>query len=372
MRVFSVVRPMGRTSSVLALRTWSSSSSPSSRVPPPIPQKKPGFSTPPPAPPAPPSPQGVSSGAGKSAGAQDGKSLIVDVGEANWDAEITRSEKPIILDVYADWCAPCKQLAPMLEQLARSTPSVKFCRLNSDVEERISGDLQIRSLPTLLAIFRGKLLEAPIVGLPTPKVLQEFVVRVSAAGGAISEQEQKADTLATLLNYGEQFLEMGDLQKAAQHFDKALKTAGPQEAAGPLAGLALCAMSQGDIQVADELLKQVKTIKGHDSISIVKRALGSVGLAKDLQSLVEELKDAKFEPKSKDDQFRRAVMQCLNGRLDEAIDSLVGLIRADKAFRTQQGMVSPKELLFKLFASLGPNHPGAIAGRKKLAQALFV
>lgn len=328
------------------------------------------FSAPPSAPPPasspPPSgkPRGAPGGGAPGAKGQASK-LITPVGEANWDIEIMQSDRPVILEAGAEWCQPCKQLAPLLEQAARQNPGIKFCYMDSDREERICQDLQIKSLPTLLAIFQGKLLEAPLVGLPTPKAFSDFVARVASAGSELKEQAQAAESLAFFLSEGERLMEMGDINGSAKSFEKAIQVGG-ENAPAPFAGMALLAMSQGDVETAEEIMKKVRSIKGHEQFPLVKKALGSVDLARSLQELVAQWKDTKTEAESLDDKFKKSVFMCVSGRIDEAIDSLIGQVKSDRSNSRA------KDLLFKVFNALGATHPVVISGRKKLAQALFM
>ena len=275
-----------------------------------------------------------------------------------------QSEQPVIIDVNADWCQPCKQLTPMILKAQAENPEIKFLSLNSDVEERISADLQIKSLPTLLAIFKGKLIEQPLVGLPSPQALADFIKRISQAGKQISQQDQIKSVVDSFLLDGEEALERGKADEAAMAFEQAVKAGGPNP--GAFAGLALVAMNTGDVTTAEEIIKTLKTIPGHEAVPLVKKALGSFELSKALESEMAELKNAKFEQGTSDRKYHDAVLMCVGGRVDEAVSSLVELAKTDREF------VKAKELLFKVFSALGNSHPVAKEGRKKLAQALFM
>ena len=286
------------------------------------------------------------------------------VGEANWHKEVMQSDLPVIIDVNADWCQPCKQLTPLIVKAQAENPDIKFLSLNSDVEERISADLQIKSLPTLLAIFKGKLVEQPLVGLPSPQALSDFIKRVSMAGKQIAQQDQVAQIVDGFLLEGEQALEEGRPDEAAAAFEQAVKAGGPHPAA--FAGLCLVALRTGDVKTAEEILKTLKTIKGHEQFPLVKKALGSFELSQALESEMEELKGASFSEGSSDHKYQQAVMMCVSGNVGEAVDSLIDLAKTDRSFG------KAKELLIKVFNALGNSHPVAKEGRKKLAQALFM
>ena len=314
------------------------------------------------------------------------KSSLVDITEANFGSEIMSSDKPVIIDVWASWCEPCRRLSPMIEDMAKKTPQVKFVKLNADEQERISSELQIQKLPTLLAIFKGKLMEPPIVGLPTPESLQDFVNRVTAKSEQVTEQSSVEEEVKALIANGEKHLEMGDLPGAAQMFEQSIQVGGDSYPGG-FAGIAIVAMSQGDMETAANIIAKLKTIKGHETDSLSKKAMGSVELAKSLQELLKEMNELQVEEGTNDHLFLQAIQYCTSGQADKAVENLLTIIKRDKVklqklsllltfpkkhYRDGPDSSSPRGLLFKIFNAIGQNHPLTISGRKRLSALLFM
>lgn len=143
------------------------------------------------------------------------------------------------------------------------------------------------------------------------------------------------------------------------------------------------------MEMADGIVKKVKSMKNHERDPLCKKALGSIDLAKSLGTLLEEFNknEQNFEEGSLDDLFKKAVVMSTSGKIDAAIESLIQIVKKvsfifirfvlllllaqDRAFRDGQ-TPSPRQLLFKIFDSLGSSHPLTIAGRKQLSLVLFM
>lgn len=307
----------------------------------------------------------VGGGGGAPAAGAAQPTPLTPVGEANWDAVVMRSTLPVVIDVYADWCAPCKKLSPLLEQAASALAGrVLFVKLNSDVEERIAAQLQIKSLPTLLAVYKGKLLEAPLVGLPTPEALRGFLDRVAAAGGEVDAQTAAAEEYAALMAEGEDLLAMTpshpQLQPAGYHlFGSAYKAApGPPEQLGALGGMALVAMRTGDDAAAADCVAKIKGSKnwelGHP---LARRAVAALSLNTECHELL------KSDTCVGD--MKKAVEALAAGNTEVAVDTLLAVVRADRANS------AAKALLQRVFAA-DPKGPASVSGRKRLAAMLFM
>jgi thioredoxin-like negative regulator of GroEL len=145
------------------------------------------------------------------------------IGERNWEQEVMKADVPVVIMCTADWCAPCKQLYPLLEQYVATSSKVKIVTLNTDVEERLAGELKVKNLPTLFAIFQGKLLEQPMAGMPTPQALQDFLRRVETAGEALTEMGQKTQAVEQIMVQGEMLLNQGNVPEATKCFEQAIQ-----------------------------------------------------------------------------------------------------------------------------------------------------
>lgn len=101
---------------------------------------------------------------------------IVDVTRDNFEEEVLKSEKMVLIDFYADWCGPCKMLAPIVEEVASEHEDLKVVRINIDNEESIAMDYQIMSIPTLVLIKDGKEVDR-VIGYVQKKVIETMIER---------------------------------------------------------------------------------------------------------------------------------------------------------------------------------------------------
>lgn len=126
---------------------------------------------------------------------KDGKKLIFDVTSDNFASEVLQSKDLILLDCYADWCAPCKKLAPVLEKIVKENKSkitIRLAKLNVDVEQQLSMSLRVQSLPTIYAIGNGKLLHN-LVGFESEASVKNWVSELVKKFEEITGQQGKAD-----------------------------------------------------------------------------------------------------------------------------------------------------------------------------------
>ncbi len=89
---------------------------------------------------------------------------VLEVSDQSFDKEVLQSDKPVVVDFWASWCGPCRMLSPVVEEVAKETPTVKFCKLNVDDNPNQAGRFQIMSIPTLIFFRQGKAVDK-VVGL---------------------------------------------------------------------------------------------------------------------------------------------------------------------------------------------------------------
>lgn len=260
----------------------------------------------------------------------------------------------------------------MLIAHARSTPAVSFLGLDTDVEERLAGQLQIKSLPTLLAVFQGKLLEPPLVGLPTAAALSDFVARVAKAGAAAAGEADQQAEYASAMAEGEARLAhlapppAGAVAEpdaeALMLFSAALHVASTDsQRHGALGGMALTALAAGRGDEAASATDSITADKKWELAAhpLARRAVAAVELHRALTALVEAPAADPNAP------FVQAARAAHAGQLDAAVATLLALLRADKTH------ADAKALLFRIFAA-DPKSSRTIAGRRALAQTLFI
>jgi putative thioredoxin len=327
-------------------------------------------------------------------------SAIVDVTEANVQQMVMESPVPVILDCYADWCEPCKQLTPVLERaVQQSKGKLRLAKLNVEQEKKLSQQLQVKSLPTVYGVYKGQMVDH-FVGLRGEEELANFLQKLEGladgSGAAAAEGEEAAEannpmqTAAALLNDG-------DPEGAAAMYKEiyAGLTSGDEKKKKDaeslkqqfscLVGLASCALASGDGAAVAELLQLLKTKHALEiaadpalasavaSLELAAAAPGGVGAG---ASAVEGGADpaealeaaVKANPEDLESRLQLAQLRFQQSCFEEAIEHALAIVKVDSAWQDAAG----KELLLKFFASLGSDHDLVKSGRKRLTNLLFV
>jgi putative thioredoxin len=275
--------------------------------------------------------------------------------------------KLVIVDFWAEWCGPCKALTPVLEKVAAeyADKGVLLAKINVDEEQFIAAQFQVRSIPTVYAIFQGQ----PVADL-TPmrsesqlkQALDQLLSQLPIEGGAADG----AGDIAPLLAMGEQVLAEGDAERAAAIFTQIIEMA-PEDAAAR-SGLIRALLSAGRSEEARAAFDSLpEALRADPLVAQAGAALELAGGGVDESELKVLRASAAERPSDPEAQFAFAQAAFAAGQRDEAAETLLGLIRNHAEWN--EGAAKAK--LLQIFEAVGLEDPWVSAQRRKLSLLLF-
>jgi putative thioredoxin len=266
--------------------------------------------------------------------------------------------QPVLVDFWAPWCGPCKQLTPILEKVVRAAKGkLKLVKMNIDEHPTIPGQMGIQSIPAVIAFVNGQPADGFLGALPESQVVA-FIERLTK--GRVSAEDKD------LLKAADTALAEGDPAGAADLYARVLADEPTNVQA--LAGLARCYVASGALDQAKQTLAMIPESKHGDAAVAAARA--AVELAEQATSLgpINEL-EQKVAANPLDHQSRFDLALALNskGRRQEALDHLIEITRRDRKWNDD----GARKQLVQLFDAWGPNDETTIEGRKRLSSILF-
>jgi putative thioredoxin len=266
--------------------------------------------------------------------------------------------QPVLIDFWAPWCGPCKQLTPVLEKVVKAAKGkVKLVKMNIDEHPAVPGQMGIQSIPAVIAFVNGQPADGFMGALPESQVVA-FLERITKdkIGGGDKD----------LLKAAEEALANKDYAGAATIYAQVLEQDGASIPA--LAGLARCYVGTGAIDQAKQTLAMVPENKRNDSAVAAARA--AVELAEQSKSLgpINEL-EQKVAAHPADHQARFDLALALNakGSREAALDHLMEIVKRDRKWNDD----GARKQLVQFFDAWGPTDEATISGRKRLSSILF-
>ncbi|MBW8638477.1 thioredoxin [Hoeflea sp. WL0058] len=292
-----------------------------------------------------------------------GGALIKDTTTAAFrDDVIGESEtQPVLVDFWAPWCGPCKQLGPIIEKVVQSFGgAVKLVKMNIDEHPAIPGQMGIQSIPAVVAFAGGKPVDAFMGAVPESQIRQFIEKQIQEHGGG------GGPDLDAILEQGRAAMEAGDVNAAAQVFSAVLQQ--EPENAKALAGMMECLIAADQKDRAKAMLEDLTDEQKEtpEIAAIVARfkleeEVANLGDPTALQARLDA------DPNDHQARFDMAKILNIQGEREQAADFLLHIMKADRAWEDD----GARKQLLTFFEAWGPTDPATLAARRKLSSLMF-
>ena len=286
----------------------------------------------------------------------------IDVNMDNFMAEVIdgSAKMPIVVQFWAPWCGPCKQLGPLLEKVvAAAKGKVRMVRINIDENQQIAQQMRVQSVPTVYGFFNGQPVDG-FAGAQPESTLKQFIDKLVAAGGS-------GPDIAAMVEAANSLLETQDYDNAMAQYHE-IMAADPESPDG-LAGMIRCMVGMKDIDGAREIVDQLDDefrdkpamVIAIDSLELAEKAAGAAGGLAQARAAVDA------DPNDLAARQELALALFATGEQAESMEQLLESIRIDRAWNDAAARMQ----LLEFFKTLGPANRDVMAARRKLSTLLF-
>jgi putative thioredoxin len=274
--------------------------------------------------------------------------------------EASRNQ-PVLVDFWAPWCGPCKQLTPVLEKVVNEAGGrVRLVKMNIDDHPSVAGQLGIQSIPAVIAFVNGQPVDGFMGAVPESQV-REFIDKLAGPAGA-----DQAAEIEAVLGEAEGLLASGDIQGAAQLYGAVLQ-ADPENAKAA-AGMMQCLIAMGETERASQMLASLpEEMAGDAAVQAVAKKLEQIEEARKLGDPVALERELSADPDNHEVRMKLAKILNVQGERDQAADHLLTIMRKDRTFDDD----GARRELLQFFEVWGPKDTATIAARRRLSSILF-
>ncbi|CAO3448309.1 FIG000875: Thioredoxin domain-containing protein EC-YbbN [Azospirillum argentinense] len=294
--------------------------------------------------------------------------LIKDSSDRAFMADVIEASQsvPVIVDFWAPWCGPCKQLGPILEKTVLAAKGkVRLVKIDTDKDPMIASQLRVQSIPAVYAFFQGRPVDGFMGALPESQIkafVEKLVKLAGAAGGA------EGDILEEAMAQAKEALEAGDTQTASEIYGEILQADPENLNAAAYAGLVRCLIVNDDLARAKQMLDKVpEQIAKDKEIAAVRSALEVAEQAANAGPIPELMEKVARNEDDHEARFDLALALFAAGKREAAVDELLELVRRDRAWNDE----AARKQLVKFFEAFGPTDPLTVQSRRRLSSILF-
>jgi putative thioredoxin len=291
------------------------------------------------------------------------ENTIIDSDASAFNKDVIEASKevPILVDFWADWCAPCKQLTPILEAAVKSYQSqIKLVKIDSEKNQELSQQLQIQSLPTVYAFYEGQPIDGFSGAMPENEV-KKFIEKVIAATGG-----NKAEEINKLIEAAENLYNADDFEASLNAFSSLLSAEANN--AKIIAGYGKCLLKLARNDEVKELLEGLEEDMLNDKNIISLVALNELEINNKTAGTPEEfIENVKANPNDHELRFKLAEAYLANNQKEEGLGHLLNIVKNDRKWEDDKA----RKKIVELLDAFGEDDPITSETRLKLSSIIF-